>query len=1087
MALLVELLVMAALGALGWLGGQSGVAHALSKAAAISTTEVRTVEEIHAHAQRAGLYFVAGIAALIVGRLISARRGQVNIPSPVILPATCAALAIGFALQMGYGDPVHRALWPGPEFAKGIALAGGVGALILMLPWDPVALTGPLHAVLPALMVAVFVALALFGSGTELAEDTRINLGGFQPLELVKLAFVLFLGHSLGRRAVKLRHQRERILGLYFPRRRLLLPAVLVFVVLFASFVLVKDLGPLLILSILFLTLFYVVTRSTGWVVTALVVVALLVTVAIHVPAVSGSPKVALRMKMWLDPWTNAQPNGDQIALSRWAIAAGFVHGQGLGYAPAWALPAGHTDLVQAHLAEELGTVGFVLYLLCIAAVAGQGLIVGALNRTPERVVTAVGLATLLVAQWLVIFSGTTQLLPLTGVPVPFLSFGKTSTVTFVLVAAMLARLSEDGRAREMTPELAELRRGSLAVLTVVLIAFGFGVVVAVQEGIVRAEATSVRGVITLLAPEPGYPHGRVTERYDPRLENIAARIPRGSIVDRGGRLVAGVDEGGKRTYPLGDAMGTLLGPPDPIVLRPLWMLERLLQARLRGYPERPDGHAVWLAREAEGGERLLFIVNEEEERPEDRARAEAMAGGASVRLLPLPAPDFRPLIWILRAGGRGRDAAIAKVAADTASRTAHLTIDARLQVAAAQIVRRASAKGKASAAVVLDANTGEVLARAQWPDFNPGDPALRERLEDPQFTTRDPKFTGYYGPWPDKTGIRGIYQGGSAAKLFTSVVAARAGVLGTASTCPARAGPAFDCVHRDAQGPYFIKPGWYAPVHDIAMDNPHGHVEFVRGLAVSCNVYFGQLGLQLGPEAFEKLVSDGLEMGWGRGWYKAGKPGSRDLALTAFGQHAAMMSVWQAARMAGAIGGGGVYRKCPPSMELGAACEQKQLVQDPHQMVPVLGGMQQVMQAGTGRGLVTAPGVPPGLRVYGKTGTADSIGIEEEKPWGVEVGTYGKPHSWFVSLSEPVKVAPTPCAPTVGRRLAVAVVIPRGGLGSLGAGPAAMEIIQAAYKLGLYGPMAEPEAATPASPTSPAPSAHPSSAPSPSPSSSPR
>ena len=93
---------------------------------------------------------------------------------------------------------------------------------------------------------------------------------------------------------------------------------MLVFIVLFASFVLVKDLGPLLILSILFLTLFYVVTRSTGWVVTALVVVALLVTVAIHVPAVSGSPKVALRMKMWLDPWTNAQPNGDQIALSRW-------------------------------------------------------------------------------------------------------------------------------------------------------------------------------------------------------------------------------------------------------------------------------------------------------------------------------------------------------------------------------------------------------------------------------------------------------------------------------------------------------------------------------------------------------------------------------------------------------------------------------------------------------------------------------------------------------------------------------------------------------------------------------------------------
>ena len=1088
MALMIELLVMAAMGALGWLGGQSGVAHALAKASAISATEVRTVEEIHAQAQRSCLFFAAGIAALMLGRLVSARRGVVNIPSTLIMPATCAALAIGFALQMGYGDPLHRTLWPGPEFAKGIALAGGAAAVILMLPWDPVALTGPLHAVLPALMVAVFVALALFGTGTELAEDTRINLGGFQPLELVKLAFVLFLGHSLGRRAVKLRHQRERFLGLYFPRKRLLLPAVLVFIVLFASFVLVKDLGPLLILSILFLTLFYVVTRSAGWVVTAVVVVALLVTVAIHVPAVSGSPKVALRMKMWLDPWTNAQPNGDQIALSRWAIAAGFVHGQGLGYAPAWALPAGHTDLVQAHLAEELGTVGFVLYLLCIAAVAGQGLIVGALNRTPERVVTAVGLAALLVTQWLVIFSGTTQLLPLTGVPVPFLSFGKTSTVTFVLVAAMLSRLSEDGRAREMTPELAELRRGSLAVLAAVLIVMGVGLVVVVQEGIVRAEATSVRGVITLLAPEPGYPHGRVTERYDPRLENIASHIPRGYFVDRDGRLIAGTDDRGKRTYPLGDAMGTLLGPPDPIVLRPLWMLERLLAGKVRGYPERDKRHSVWLAREPEGGERLLFIIEGEEETPADRAKAEAMAGGAPVRLLPLPAPDFRPLIPILRAGGAGREKAIAKVAADVASRTAHLTIDARLQVAASEVMKRAAAKGKAAAAVVLDANTGEVLARAQWPDFNPGDPSLRERLEDPQFATRDPKFTGIYGPWPDKTGFRGIYQGGSAAKLFTSVVAARAGVLGHGPACPVKAGPTFQCVHRDAQGPYFIKPGWYAPVHDISLDNPHGNIEFIRGLAVSCNVYFGQLGLQLGSDAFKRLVDDGLDMGFGGGWYSPGKPGSRDLALTAFGQHAAMMSVSQAARIAGTIGGGGVNRRCPPTMELGASCEQKQLIEDPSLMIPVLAGMEQVVLAGTARGIATNPGLPPGLRVYGKTGTADSIGIVEEKPWGVQVGVYDRPHSWFISLSEPNDVPA--CQPNAPKRLVVAVVIPRGGLGSLGAAPAAAEIINAAYKLGLFGvapaapaagqasPSPTPGPASPSVVPSPAPSRHPRPAP---------
>jgi len=75
MALMIELLVMAAMGALGWLGGQSGVAHALAKASAISATEVRTVEEIHAQAQRSCLFFAAGIAALMLGRLVSARRG----------------------------------------------------------------------------------------------------------------------------------------------------------------------------------------------------------------------------------------------------------------------------------------------------------------------------------------------------------------------------------------------------------------------------------------------------------------------------------------------------------------------------------------------------------------------------------------------------------------------------------------------------------------------------------------------------------------------------------------------------------------------------------------------------------------------------------------------------------------------------------------------------------------------------------------------------------------------------------------------------------------------------------------------------
>jgi cell division protein FtsW (lipid II flippase) len=1058
MGLVLELLGMAVIAVLGALGARAGVAHALAKAAELGGTEVRTAAQVQAATLTATMYYLGGMGALIFGRLVSGRRGRVNIPAHGILPATVGAIAMGFALQMSYSDPLHRNLWPGPDFAHGVLLAGAIAAIVLLLPRDPVALAAPVYGVLPVLIVGVFIALWLFGRGTEEAQDTLINLAGFQPLELVKLAFVLFMGLFLGRRAAKLRYQRDRLFGLSFPRRRHILPAIGVFLALFLSFVAVNDLGPLLILSLVFLALFYLVTRAGGWVVAAVLVVALLVAVAVHVPAISGSQKVALRMQMWLDPWENAQPNGDQTALARWAIAAGYVKGRGLGYAPAYGLPAGHTDLVLAHLAEELGTMGMLLYVFCIGVIAWQGFLVALQGRTPERTVTAAGLATLLVAQWLVIFAGNTGMLPLTGVPVPFLSYGKTHMITFVLVAATLARLAEDGRAREVTGELQELTRGALPVLAAVLVAVVGGAAVAVAEGVVLAERTSLRGAITTLAPEPGYPAGRVTERYDPRFEEIARRIPRGPILDRDDRVIATADEAGNRTYPLGDAMGTLLGPPEQIILRPTWMLERLLAHKVRGYPEREDGNALWLAGVPEGGERLLFIVHSYEEKPEDRARAEAMAGGAEVRLLPLPAPDFRPLLPLLRAGPADREAALARIVADVGSRTARTTIDARLQKATSEILKRAAQRGLAAAAVVIDVNTGEVLARVQWPDFDPGDPKLLDRLRDPNFYSREPRFTGYYGAWPDKTGFRGVYQGGSGAKLFTSVAAARAGLLGGAASCPVKAGPSFACVSRDAEGPFFIRPGWYKAVHDHPLDSPHGHPDFIEGLAVSCNVYFGQLGLQLGPEAFSRLVDDGLEMGFGRGWYSPGKPGSRDLALTAFGQHASMMNVSQAARLVALIGGGGVYRRCPASLEKGVPCDEKALLAKPDLVTPILSGMRAVMTRGTGKGLYTSPGLPAGLRVYGKTGTADAIGIKEERPWHVELGVYGKPHSWFLALAEPA--ADPECTPLVKRRLGLALVIPRGGLGALNAGPAAAEVIGAMYKLELFGKPADLEKA---------------------------
>lgn len=1050
---LAELLVIAVL---AYFGADAAVDGVLVKAQHLGGEEVRSVSAVRSEALRATFVHIGGLLVLAVGRLVSGLRGRGDIVVPFLLPGAAAAATIGFCLQIGYGDPIHREFWPGPQFAQGFLMASIVAAIILALPRDPTQVFLPLVPVLPFLMIGTFVALSVWGTGTEMAQDTLINLWGFQPLEVVKLLFVIFLALYFGRRAEKLRYQRETIVGLSFPRWRLMGPAFLVLVALFAAFVVVRDLGATLILSIAFVALFYVVTRASGWVLAALAAVAVFVYAAVNIPAISRAPKVALRLAMWVDPWYNGLPFGDQTALGLWAIASGGLTGQGLGFAPPVALPAGHTDLAIAHLAEELGALGVVVYLALIAAVVGQGLWVAAMNRTPERMVLATGLSVLVLAQWTVIFSGTTAVLPLTGVIAPFLAYGKTSMFVFLAVVAMLTRLAESGQAREATSELLELRTGALRALAAATVLILGAVAVIVTEGVIMGDTLARRGVVTLLEVRPGDPNDRIAHRFNPRLEAIAQRIGRGEILDRKGKTIAGTTPEGRRTYPLKDALGTVLGPPAAVVLRPLWNLERLLEPRLRGYPEHDDGPGVWMAA-SEERERMLFVVRSQVENPEDRSRAETLLQpGETARLLPLPNPDFTPLLPLLKMGGMAREEAITRLAADRSARSVRVTLDAELQQAAADILKVAAKKGEAAAAVVVDADSGQVLARAQVPDFDPGSEAFRRKLQDPRWAIKDPKFIGMYGAWPDKTGIRGIFQAGSVGKLFTAIAAARTGRLGGSPSYVEAAGPKFPCTAHDGQGPYFTRPGWYKAIHDHPLDSMHGNLEFVHGLEVSCNVYFGQLGLDLGPDEFRKLRDDGVEVGWGGPNWDPGKAGSRDLASTAFGQAAMLMSVSQAARLGTTIAVGGLYRRCPASMELDAKCEEKRVVPDPNQLGPVLSGMYRVMTGGTGRGLRP----PAGVRMYGKTGTADSIGNKEERYYGVDVGVYGKPHSWFVGIAEPE--ANVVASPAATKRIVIAVVVPRGGMGSRAAGPAAVEIVNALQRLGYLPPPAPGVPATP-------------------------
>ncbi len=113
---------------------------------------------------------------------------------------------------------------------------------------------------------------------------------------------------------------------------------------------------------------------------------------------------------------------------------------------------------------------------------------------------------------------------------------------------------------------------------------------------------------------------------------------------------------------------------------------------------------------------------------------------------------------------------------------------------------------------------------------------------------------------------------------------------------------------------------------------------------------------------------------------------------------------------------------------------------------MPILAGMRKVM-TGSGTGWRLRQRIPRGVRVYGKTGTADVPGFRGEEPHGIARSARAEPHSWFVAFAEPEQ-GPA-CAPATAGRIAVAVVVPRGGMGGRAAGQAAMEVLESLVALG--------------------------------------
>ena len=155
-------------------------------------------------------------------------------------------------------------------------------------------------------------------------------------------------------------------------------------------------------------------------------------------------------MEIWLDPWSTAKTHGYQVVQALVALASGGILGSGLGQGYPGFIPAVQTDFVIAAIGEEMGLAGSLAVVTLFILLIYRGFRIALSARDDFSTLLATGLTSVVGIQAIVILAGTTKLIPLTGITLPFVSYGGSSIITNFLLMGLLLRLSaENGRTDE--------------------------------------------------------------------------------------------------------------------------------------------------------------------------------------------------------------------------------------------------------------------------------------------------------------------------------------------------------------------------------------------------------------------------------------------------------------------------------------------------------------------------------------------------------------------------------------------------------------------------------------------------------------
>ncbi len=265
---------------------------------------------------------------------------------------------------------------------------------------------------------------------------------GFQPGEIAKIVIIGFLAAFLSDHRAALAAVTHKVGGITVPDPRQLVPVGIAWVASVAVMVVQRDLGASLLLFAAFITLLYAATGQVSY-----LGIGGGLFLAGSLAAWRLFDHVAVRVAAWLQPFDDPFGSGYQIVQGLYAMGSGGLTGAGFGLGRPDLIPFAATDFVFAAVGEELGLAGSVvvitLYALMVAAGAGIAL----QARNQFRKLLAAGLTFIFGIQVILIIGGVVRLLPLTGITLPFMSYGGSSLVANFLLLALLARISHEERA----------------------------------------------------------------------------------------------------------------------------------------------------------------------------------------------------------------------------------------------------------------------------------------------------------------------------------------------------------------------------------------------------------------------------------------------------------------------------------------------------------------------------------------------------------------------------------------------------------------------------------------------------------------